>query len=200
MSPEDALSVLVRDYVQLNPHARAAFSVDDAEALREASTFARWIDRTYRPQFERQSATIMAPDLWQAAMHSRFVTAVSQHLGEGIGELDDVGVRRVRDCVHAQEKHEKAHALRPLRGCEASTRLLHEEAELCEQVVQFLEVFMSDYSKARYINPQAKFDAFELRLQAQLDEWSSAAQEAQAGVDEEKEHIQKKQAVTLTKL
>ena len=92
------------------------------------------------------------------------------------------------------------HALPPLRGCEASKRLLHEEAELCEQVMQFLEVFMSDYSKARYINPQAKFDAFELRLQAQLDEWSSAAQEAQAGVDEEKEHIQKKQAVTLTKL
>ena len=68
------------------------------------------------------------------------------------------------------------------------------------QVVQFLEVFMSDYSKARYISPQAKFDAFELRLQTQLSDWSSAAQEAQAGVDEEKERIQKKQAAIALSL
>ena len=56
---------------------------------------------------------------------------------------------------------------------------------------------MSDYSKARYISPQAKFDAFELRLQTQLDEWSSAAQEATAGVDEEKERLETNYAAAL---
>ena len=205
-APEDALSVHVRDYVRLNPHARAAFSEDDAEALREASTFARWIDDTYRPQFERLpdgvNATLWAPDLLavrQAAMQLSLEAAASRHLGEGLGELDDVGVRRVRDCVHAclREKHEKAQALPPLRGCEASTRLLHEEAELCQQVMQFLEVFMSDYSKARYINPQAKFDAFERRLQAQLSEWSQRVEEATAGVDEQKERIDTNYAAAL---
>ena len=151
-APEDALSAYVRDYIQLNPDARAAFSEDDAETLREASTFARWIDRTYRPQLQalsnfeelKRAANIDEYDATVQSVHQCMLESeAARHLGEELRELGDLGVRRIRECVDDQEEHEEAQALPPLRGCEASTRLLQREAELCQQVMQFLTLTLT---------------------------------------------------------
>ena len=155
-APEDALSAYVRDYIQLNPDARAAFSEDDAEALREASTFARWIDRAYRPQLQAMSIQRATPNLdelkrvaniddatVQSVHQCMLESEAARHLGEELRELGDLGVRRIRECVDDQEEHEEAQALPPLRGCEASTRLLQREAELCQQVMQFLTLTLT---------------------------------------------------------
>ena len=46
-------------------------------------------------------------------------------------------------CLHRCDCVEKAQALPPLRGCEASTRLLQQETELCQQVLQFLTLTLT---------------------------------------------------------
>ena len=162
-------------------------------ALREAATYARWVDRTHRHRFKLLEKKVEDPVINTAAL---LEMEAERHLGDmrasGYGH-------EIRDCVQAQETHEKAQALPPLRGCEASTRLLHEEAELCQQVMQFLELFMNG-SNARYDSPEveeAKFDAFEAELQAHLSEWSHVTEEAQTGVDEEKKRTETKYAAAL---
>ena len=141
---------------------RAEFSEDEAQALMEASIFARWIDRTYRPQLTKQG-------LAEAALQRALQKEARRHLtcSWSHGEHDHEQlvpcspVMGLQACVQAQQEHEEPSVIRSSRR-----RLLEDdEAALCQQLMEFLEGFMSDYSNDRYTDPQARLDALELKLQ-----------------------------------
>ena len=126
----------------------------------EASIFARWIDRTYRPQLPKQGFG----GLGEASLQQALQQTALKH-------LTCSSTMGLQACVQAQQEHEQdrtrlLEAQARLRNDELQARLLGDEAALCEQLMELLEGFMSDYSNARYTEPQAKLDALELKLQA----------------------------------
>ena len=128
----------------------------------EASIFARWIDRTYRPQLGKLTQGLLG-ELGEAGLQQALQQAALRHL------TSPTSTTGLQACVQAQQEHEQAQfeAQEPsVLRCSRRRELEDDEAELCQQLMELLEGFMSDYSNARYTDPQAKLDALELKLQA----------------------------------
>ena len=74
---------------------RAEFSEDEAQALREASTFARWIDRTYRPQLGKLTQGLLG-ELGEAGLQQALQQAALRHL------TSPTSTTGLQACVQAQ--------------------------------------------------------------------------------------------------